>query len=102
MNPGTTQRRCRFAVLLAATLAASCGKFDSCGNDVLARVPSPTGSRQAIVFERDCGATTGFSTQISIVGRDEVVREQPSTWAATESGNVLVIDADHGAATAGP
>ena len=36
----------------------------------------------AVVFNRDCGATTGFSTQVSIVA----AHEEPS-----DGGNVLVL-----------
>jgi len=34
-----------------------------CGNDVLTDLPSPDGKYKVVVFQRDCGATTGFSTQ---------------------------------------
>lgn len=48
---------------------------------MLFRAPSPTGRMDAIAFSRDCGAMTGFSTQVSIVA----AHEEPS-----DSGNVLV------------
>lgn len=103
MRVGETHMHRRIAAVLFATgLVISCGSLDPCGNDVLARVPSPNGSHQAVVFERDCGATTGFSTQVSIVESDETFLQQPSTWRATEQGNVLIIDDDHGAAPQGP
>ena len=89
------------ALILAAGHLA-CGKVDPCGNEVISRVASPGGAYQAIIFERDCGATTGFSTQVSVLPADAFFREQPSVWCATEQGNVLVIDGDHGAAPAGP
>lgn len=79
----------------------SCGVFDPCGNDVLARIRSPGGTHDAVVFQRDCGATTGFSTQLSLVRHGTSFREQPSFWSATDGGNVLVIDADHGVAPSG-
>ena len=44
------------------------------------------------MFQRDCGATTGFSTQVSVVAQGE----QPSG-----SGNAFRADDDHGAAAAG-
>jgi hypothetical protein len=31
-----------------------------------ASLPSPDGSKQAVIFDVDCGATTGFNTQVSI------------------------------------
>lgn len=38
-----------------------------CGNDIVQEVFAPDGTRRAVVFQRDCGATTGFSTQVAIV-----------------------------------
>ena len=51
--------------LAVTTLALVWGRV--CGNDVVARVPSPDGRHEAVVFQRDCGATTDFSTQVSVV-----------------------------------
>lgn len=64
-----------------------------CGNDVLAEVPSPDGVHRAVVFQRDCGATTGFSTQVSVLETTERLKG---------SGNVFIADTDHGRAPAGP
>lgn len=66
---------------------------DLCGNAVLAEYPSPNGRLKAVVFERDCGATTDFSTQISIL---------PSAYTLeNEGGNIYAADTNHGAAPAG-
>jgi hypothetical protein len=51
-----------------------------CGNEVYSQVLSPDGKHKAIVFQRDCGATIGFSTQISIVGSSDEFKN--------ESGNI--------------
>lgn len=69
------------------------GCSDTCANSVIARTDEPTGRRSAVIFNRDCGATTSFSTQISVVERGE----QPSG-----SGNTFRPDDDHGAADGGP
>ena len=90
------------AILFTSVLMVNCGRLDPCGNDVVARIPSPSGSQQVIVFERNCGATTGFSTQVSVLPRGEDLREQPSFWTATEQGNALIVDGDHGTAPPGP
>jgi hypothetical protein len=46
----------------------------------------------AVVFVRDCGATTAYSTQVSIIsGRAEFL-ERPTDSEATEAGNTLVIE----------
>jgi hypothetical protein len=64
-----------------------------CANQVLQEVRSPSGKNKVVVFQRDCGATTGFSTQASIL---------PSTEALPHAaGNVFVADDGHGAAPAG-
>lgn len=66
---------------------------DSCSNEVVESVTSPDGAREAVMFQRDCGATTGFSTQVSIIERGEPL---------SGSGNVFRADDDHGAARTGP
>jgi hypothetical protein len=67
---------------------------DMCGNEIIAEFPSPQGNRKVVVFQRDCGATTGFSTQASILGITQILKN--------EAGNVFRSDTDHGAAPSGP
>ncbi|MCM3666266.1 hypothetical protein M3204_17760 [Mesobacillus subterraneus] len=59
---------------------------DMCGNDILQKVPSPGGDNVAYVFERSCGATTGFSPQLSILDKDDDFQN--------ESGNTFRSDKD--------
>lgn len=75
----------RATLITCMLLISACS--DGCGNEELARVISPDGRHVAIIFERSCGATTGFSTQISVLkkGRD-----------VAGSGNTFVVDSDHG------
>ena len=54
-----------------------------CGNKIHKEYLSPDKSLKALVFQRDCGATTGFSTQISILDSDENLEN--------DSGNIFVI-----------
>ena len=44
-----------------------------------------------MIFSVGCGATTGFSTQISIVGSDYKLKK-------SDKGNVFIADDDHGKA----
>jgi hypothetical protein len=66
----------------------------ACQNELLAEYASPTGAVKAVVFQRDCGATTGFSTQVSILPVSDPL--------PNEGGNTLVVDSYHGAIPAGP
>ena len=80
-----------------ALLAAFAGCFDfgdGCANDQLADRTSPDGRWHAVVFQRDCGATTGFSTQVGVLAAGDSLRN--------EGGNAFTADDDHGAAPAGP
>lgn len=77
-------------LMLAATSAmvASCDAagdlLGGCGNEVVRSAVSPSGSKAAIAFVRDCGATTGYSTQVSVVrGRVSEV---------TGSGNTFIVE----------
>jgi hypothetical protein len=68
----------------AGVLATTSGCSPLCENEIVHLAQSPSGARTAVVFNRNCGATTGFNTQVSIL---------PSADAASEnSGNVLALD----------
>lgn len=55
-------------VLLIASMTLTTGCADLlCGNDVIDDVASPSGRNHAVVFHRDCGATTGLSVQVSVL-----------------------------------
>jgi hypothetical protein len=67
---------------------------DMCGNDLVAEHLSPDGKSKLVIFQRDCGATTGFSTQASLVA--------PEAKLPGSSGNLFIVDTDHGIAPSGP
>ena len=60
-------------LLILILVVGGCGFFLSslfsgmCGNEIFQEVYSPDNEYKAVVFQRDCGATTSFSTQISIL-----------------------------------
>ena len=67
---------------------------EMCGNAVLDEVRSPDGAFRLVAFQRDCGATTGFSTQVSLLEAEEAL--------PYEGGNLFISDTNHGAAPSGP
>jgi len=73
---------------LLAALVSGCS--DACKNSTVSTVTAPGGDLKASLFQRDCGATTGFSSQVSITN----IAGGPSG-----AGNVFVADTDHGAAS---
>ena len=58
---------------------------DLCGNYIGKEVLSPDSKWKAVVFERDCGATTDFSTQISLINGNQSLPHG-------SSGNVFTAD----------
>lgn len=57
-----------------------------CGNEIIQVVPSPSGDKVAYLFNRDCGATTGVSFQLSIMDKGD---ELPN-----KTGNTFVSDGE--------
>lgn len=57
---------------------------DLCGNEVYSEDLSPDKEHKVVVFQRDCGATTGYSTQVSIIDSSDNLKN--------ESGNIYIID----------
>lgn len=72
-----------WTLAIAIPLLTSCG--DLCGNQESQRTDSPSNNWTAVAFTRDCGATTGFSSQISLIAKGSAL--------PNESGNVLVLEA---------
>lgn len=72
------------AIVALAAAAVWYAASSSCANSALAEYPAPGGRFKAVVFERDCGATTGYSTQVSLL---TIGGSLPN-----ESGNVFVAD----------
>lgn len=69
--------------LLFLTSLSGCGI--DCDNEVISTVASPSGKLAAVVFNRGCGATTGFNTQVSIL-------HAGATLDPNDGGNVLILD----------
>jgi hypothetical protein len=78
----------RIAILTSIAVALG-GCSDSCENSLIRRADAPDWERSAVMFQRDCGATTGFSTQISLTSDEGL----PSG-----GGNIFRADDNHGAA----
>jgi hypothetical protein len=55
-----------------------------CGNEIVQKLASPNGDKVAYIFQRDCGATTGASYQLSLIDVDEKLPNR--------SGNTFVSD----------
>ncbi len=82
------------ALATTCTLSASIGCDPLCGNDVLTEHRSPDGTMKAVVFVRNCGATTSYSTQLSILDADDSL--------PAGAGNTFIADTDHGRVLPGP
>jgi uncharacterized Zn-binding protein involved in type VI secretion len=53
-----------------------------CGNEVISSIESPRGGRIAVIFNRNCGATTDFNTQISVLTKGDAF--------SSEGGNTFI------------
>jgi len=79
--------RAPVALIVASLIGLSaCGPDSLCGNKILAETLSPDGKMKAVLFTRDCGATTGYSTQISVIPQ---AKKLPN-----DGGNVFIIDGE--------
>ncbi len=67
---------------------------DLCGNTVTGEYISPDGTKKLVVFQRDCGATTGFVTQASLLDSGAKLEN--------EGGNLFAADSNRGDAASGP
>jgi hypothetical protein len=68
-------------VLLVPGLQGCTGS--GCDNVVSKVATSPSGSHSAVVFSRECGATSGFSTQVSVI--------RGGSRLPDDGGNTLIL-----------
>jgi hypothetical protein len=84
-------------VILGGIVFAFCGPWrlapGGCDNEVLSEVPAPDTQHRAVLFQRDCGATTGLSRHVSVLRGS---RRLPDT-----AGNAFVADTDPVSADSG-
>ncbi|MGN0921707.1 MAG: hypothetical protein ACI4NJ_08320 [Cellvibrio sp.] len=75
-----------FIILVPAGLIRifSYSTQDMCENEVFKQTYSPNQELKAVIFQRSCGATTDFNTQVSLLVKNEAL--------PNDSGNVLVIE----------
>ncbi|WP_041448035.1 hypothetical protein [Anaeromyxobacter sp. Fw109-5] len=73
-----------FLIALALGPGVGC---DPCVNSVMSEASSPSGDHRAVVFLRNCGATTSYSVELSILRGDERL----PTW----KGNAFSADAGY-------
>lgn len=78
---------------LSALVSALCvvlwtaGCEVECDNELIHQSLSPDGAHKVVVFRRSCGATTGWSTQVSI---------QPASAAlGQDGGNAFILEGEH-------
>ena len=76
-----TRRTC-WSIAPITSLLAVFGCAGLCANTVTNRVTSPDAKRDAVLYTRDCGATTGYTTQLSLV--------RAGVALSNEAGNVFI------------
>jgi len=71
-------------VLVVAFVFLMKNSSNICSNGIHKEIYSPDRSLKAVIFTRNCGATTNYSTQVSIIEKEETLKN--------ESGNVYIVD----------
>jgi hypothetical protein len=71
-------------ITLAASLCG-CSLNMPCENEVLSRTPSPNGRTEAVLFNRSCGATTGYARHITII---------PKASEPHGAGDIFIADGE--------
>ena len=76
-------------VILATSLTGceSCAGAMICDTEVQREAPSPSGELVAVVYHRECGATTPFNTQVGLTARGEGLD--------LDGGQVLAVAGKH-------
>ena len=82
-----------FGCFLVTSFALVLQGCSGCANQIAQEVYSPNHKLKLVIFVRDCGATTGFSTQVSLL--------EASKELSSGKGNLFIADDNHGVAATG-
>ena len=77
-------------VRLLAVLPACTGDAD-CENEIREVLVSPDGAKKLVIFSRDCGATTGFNVQISVLDRSRDLSDAAGNLFISGEGKVKAV-----------
>lgn len=81
--------------LAAVLLPLLLGGCNMCADEVVQHEPSPFGRGAAVVFVRNCGATTDYSTQVALIGHVDAEPRKRNVFFVADTNNG---DAPSGAA----
>jgi hypothetical protein len=62
-----------------------------CGNEMLAEFASPDGTKKLVVYERNCGATSRYSTHASLIEPGAKLKNNPGDVFVAYSGPSLRV-----------
>jgi hypothetical protein len=92
-----------FTLLLAAGIAGvgwlGQSTSDMCADTLIGESPSPNGKLKAVLFQIDCGATTGFNSHVAIIPINSSLPEGTHQFFGNRS--FFAADTNHGKAPAG-
>jgi hypothetical protein len=75
--------------------------FDPCYNNIISEIPSPNNKLKAVIFIRNCGATTRFTDHVVIIKRERSLSEKTQFLDLTGlPRSFFVADTNHGKAPA--
>jgi hypothetical protein len=81
------------AGIVAYLLFLAVGGLNDCDVAVHKSIPAPDGKMSAVVFEKECGATVPFNTQVSVASADKPFSPQKNPAFLVLSGrHDLVIN----------
>ena len=83
------------AVILLVLATAYFLTAELCGNTLLSDSVSPNGRLKVVVFRRDCGATTGFSTHVSVLNSwEHLTRDMGANVYSEKEHNLKAVAAN--------
>lgn len=69
----------------------ACTQDPECENEVREVLVSPDGAKKLVIFSRDCGATTGFNVQISVLDRSQELPDAAGNLFISGDGEIKAV-----------
>jgi hypothetical protein len=86
-----SQEMIRLALTLPMVVFATGCLGTDCENEQSAEIVSPNGTKKIVLFSRNCGATTGFNLQGSILNQTEDLPNEAGTAFIAAENTAKII-----------
>lgn len=94
MRPTVVRTTLILLIVLMGSTMTGCFRLYSCNDSVFVEESSPDKKYVAVAYQRNCGATTGFATRVTIQSRRSKIGDSEYVFGVEDKRQVKLVWTD--------